>query len=213
MSVGRRVLHRARLSAARVGYAVLLPTVLLAAQCARQEPVTGAASAPAPAVPAQPAPARGVRFALRVPAGGTAPVFVQVTGTNHQPEWITVARGGQRVFLLPRCDVETCGGSRGVCGAAIPMVRDLTAGSRTIAFQWDGTTSVLDPSTRCQTRGAAPAGAYVARFCWGRGATFMRGAAAAGAGDRAGEVAAPVCREVPFVLPRDGEVGMDVPPG
>lgn len=166
--------------------------------------------APTPAGP--PGGPRELEFVLRAGAGVAGPVYVQAVDVDNQPGWVRVTRQGEPVFLRERCDVETCGAPGGVCGAAIPLVRDVAAGGREIVLRWDRATSVVDARAGCQTRRPAPDGAYVARFCYARRAELAEGGLVTG-GDRQGQVVAPVCREVPFVLPGGRRAVFDVPNG
>ena len=153
----------------------------------------------------------GVRLALTLGAGVRAPVYVQVTSEDDQPGWVRLTRMGERIHLRERCEVPDCGRAPAVCGAAIPLVRDIgvNSGPRAIDVQWDGTMSVVDPAAACETREAAPAGDYVATFCYSRRADLADNAT--GGRDVQGVLLQPTCRAVSFSLPREGEVVVSIP--
>lgn len=78
---------------------------------------------------------------------------------------------GARVDIRPRCDIADCDVPPAVCGAGIPVIRDIAAGR--IEVEWDGMMSVIDPVRACETRRPAPPGRYVATFCHSRQASFV----------------------------------------
>lgn len=152
--------------------------------------------------------AETLRFVLVARTAGRGPLYVQASPSDDQPGWIRLSRAdGQRVYLRPRCEIPDCLKPSVVCGMAVPTVRDIfTKGS--VEFEWDGSESVLDPASGCQTRRSAPAGSYVASFCYARQATTT------GEGNPEvavqGVLVAPVCKDVPFQLPTSGEVRFQV---
>ncbi len=159
--------------------------------------------------PALAPPTGALRFALTIPAGETSATFVQVTTPADQPGWIRVTRAsGESVALRPRCEIADCGVPPVVCGAAIPIVRDLALVGE-IALEWDRLDSVIDPESGCEARQPAPPGDYVATFC------YSRRAATAGGGDPRvgvqGSLVEPVCARVPFSLPGAQTVTYRVP--
>lgn len=181
--------------------------------------LTAALTAAAPRAPAS--AASPVRFVFRVAPGVPGPVYVQVADVDNQAGWVRVTRlagprPGERVFLRERCEVEDCGAPAAVCGAGLPLVRDVAAGARAVEYRWDGATSAVDAATHCETRRPAPPGRYLARFCYARRADLAEGGGApapAAGGDQQGQVAAPTCRDVPFSLPGARRVVFEVPAG
>lgn len=140
-----------------------------------------------------------LRLVLEAPVGGGAPVYVQVASDDDQPGWVRLAgEDGERVYIRPRCDIADCGKAPAVCGAAIPIVRDIAGGD--IEIEWDGMTSVIESAGACETRQPAPPGRYVATFC------HARDAAVTGEGDKKvgvqGTLLQPTCTNVPFSWPR-----------
>ena len=149
-----------------------------------------------------------LRLVLEAPVGGPSPAFVQVASDADQPGWVTLTgEDGARVYIRPRCDIADCGKAPAVCGAAIPVVRDIASGS--IEVEWDGMTSVVNPAAACETRQPAPPGSYVATFCYAREAALM------GDGDPKkgvqGTLVQPTCAKVPFTWPGAETVRYRVP--
>ena len=140
-----------------------------------------------------------VRFAIELSASASGPFYVSLSDADAQPGWVRAFRGGQRIFLLPRCDIEDCGAPPAVCGAALPVVLDLASvPDRSIEFVWDGMTSVIDTVTGCETRQMALQGEYLARFCYSSEAELDS------VGDPArpspGRLVRPQCVEISFGL-------------
>ena len=141
-----------------------------------------------------------IRFAVEVVSDVSGPIYVLLNDEDDQPGWIQVFRDSERIYLRERCEIEDCGATPVVCGAAIPRIRDIAGGEERVPveFEWDGMTSVIDPISECETRVPAPLGNYIARFCYSREAEFE------GRGDptRAvpGGVVHPTCVERPFTL-------------
>lgn len=171
---------------------ILLPLPLLGSTCG---PTTPADSVP-------------TRFILEA-GNTTAPLFIRVATDDAQPGWISITHAdGRRLYLNSRCDIGDCGKPPAVCGAAIPIVRDIaTTGS--IEFTWDGLDSSLDATSGCERREAAAAGAYVASFCYARSASVT------GTGNPAtgvqGTLNQPACATVPFTWPASAAVRYRVP--
>lgn len=139
-----------------------------------------------------------IRFVIEAGEGTTAPVWIALHHSGGGVGWVQVTLEGARVHLQERCDVEDCGVPPAVCGMAVPMVRNLTAGGeRRAEFVWDGLTSVVDSTARCETRRPAPPGTYVARFCYAREAQLQGGDPARGA---QGVMVSPECVERSFTL-------------
>jgi len=117
-----------------------------------------------------------VRFAIELSGTVNGPFYVSLSDAGDQPGWVRAFRGGQRIFLLPRCDIEDCGAPPAVCGAALPVVLDLArVPDRSIEFVWDGMTSVIDTVIGCETRQMALPGEYLARFCYSSEAELESG--------------------------------------
>ena len=145
-------------------------------------------------------PAAGTRFVLEVASGRTGPVYVLVESSDAQPGWVSVTGAGGRVHLRERCELAECGAAPGVCGSALPLVRNLGAGARShrIEFSWDGRWSVVDSSQGCERRLPAPPGEYVARFCHATAAQLSDGDPS---GEGAmGQLATPTCTDRRFRL-------------
>lgn len=171
---------------------ILLPLPLLGSTCG----------------PTTPTDAAPTGFVLDA-GSTTAPLFIRVATDDAQPGWISVSHAdGRRVYLNPRCDIGDCGKPPVVCGAAIPIVRDI-ATARSIEFTWDGMDSSLDATSGCERRAAAAAGAYVATFCYARSANLT------GTGNPAtgvqGSLTQPTCATVPFTWPASAAVRYQVP--
>jgi hypothetical protein len=145
-----------------------------------------------------------IRFAIEVGPEVTGPVYVSVSGSDGGPGWIRAFREGARVYLSERCEIADCGVPPAVCGAGIPLVRDLTAGGdRRVELVWDGLTSTVDSVAGCETRRPAPPGSYVARFCYSREADVRSPATPPPMGTAAatpGRLIRPTCEERPFTL-------------
>lgn len=151
----------------------------------------------------------GMGFALNVATGATGPMFVQVTNQEDQPGWIHVSHAtGGRVYLRARCDIPDCGKPPAVCGAAMPIVRDIAV-ARRVEFVWDGMESVLDTVAGCESRQRAPAGAYIASFCYS-GIASLQGGGDVKTGT-VGLVQEPICTDVPFAIPGTNVVSLQVP--
>lgn len=158
--------------------------------------------------PTTPAESTATQFVLDA-AGVTAPLFIRVSTNDAQPGWISVTHAdGRRVYLNARCDIGDCGKAPAVCGAAIPIVRDIAA-SGSIEFTWDGMDSSLDATAQCERREPAAAGAYVASFCYARSAS-LTGTGNPSTGTQ-GTLIQPTCATVPFTLPVSSAVRYKVP--
>ncbi len=163
----------------------------------------GAAGPDTGAVPPVDAgPTEGVRFGLTVTNDVPESIWVQVSDAAGQPGWLTLEHDGVRYFLAEMCELEACDGPpEGVCGAARPMVRDITGGtaSGSYTLDWDGIASRASEDGRCEQRGPAPGGTWKATICWGLAATVEPGEP--GAVDVPGEVTRPICVERTFEWP------------
>jgi hypothetical protein len=90
-----------------------------------------------------------------------------------------------------------------MCDEPCPTAVELDNGE-TIEHEWDGYEWPVEdcpasPADTCQRQTAAPAGEYVARFCWGTGFE--------GTPPCPATVTGVTCEDVPFMLPApDGEV-------
>jgi len=199
------------------GLSILLGgALILASGCARKGAPVPSADEPRLAVDstdhsAASRVALSIRFAIELGRGVEGPVYVMLNDEDDQPGWVRSFRDGERMYLRERCEIEDCGVPPVVCGAAIPLVRDIkgTASLTSIEFVWDGMTSVLDPASGCETRRPAGAGDYVARFCFSRRAEFYA------EGDPTvaipGGLVDPTCVERRFTL-RDQQVVLRIPP-
>jgi hypothetical protein len=138
-----------------------------------------------------------IRFAVEVRSDETRPVYILLNSEDDQPGWVKAFRDGQRIYFRERCEIEDCGVSSAVCGAAIPFVRKLVPGT-SMEFIWDGMTSALDPVSGCETRRPAAPGHYTASFCFARAVEVVRG----GDPDTAAlaRLVKPSCMEKPFSL-------------
>ena len=147
----------------------------------------------------------GVRFAIEVSNDVSESIWAQLNDAEGQPGWIRVRRGETRVWLLENCGVPECENSSGVCGMALPQVRDFTDGSSSgeIEFVWDGEWSVFDDEAMCERREPAPAGDYVATFCFSLNAQIDEGQDGDPARQVAGTLIDPVCVDQAFTLPTD----------
>jgi hypothetical protein len=165
--------------------------------------LSGACSQGLPADAAQAGP---VRFAIEISPGLSAPVYVQLNDKEGQPGWITVFRNDERIYLEERCEIEDCGGPRGVCGLSLPMVRNLTAGGGDtfIERSWGGLTSVTDPESGCERRVPAGSGDYVAQLCYSDEVALDGNAPESEGGALGGRVVDPTCVPMPFSV-REGE--------
>lgn len=151
----------------------IVAAVLALAACTSGGAGNGASSASASGTPsassAAPAEFGTVRFAIVARPTHREDVWVQVSDEGSQPAWITLMRGTERVWINERCELPDCGQEPAVCGAGIPMVRNVggAAAERAIELTWDGRTSVR-ASAGCEMRERvqASAGALTARICW-----------------------------------------------
>jgi hypothetical protein len=109
-----------------------------------------------------------VRFAIEVSGAPAYSIFVLVDREDGQPGWISVLVDGQPVLLRESCAIPDCGSPPSVCGLTPPVVVDLAqkGGAGKIEFQWNRTTSVRESPNACERRVPAPAGEYLARFCY-----------------------------------------------
>jgi hypothetical protein len=171
--------------------------------------IAGLGCAPAPAPRSE--PAVSIRFAIQVSGDPTGPLYVALHGSDGAVGWVRASRAGVPVHFRERCDIEDCGAPAAVCGAAIPMVRDIAGGGGPpgVELVWDGTTSVVDSVSRCETRRPAPPGDYVARFCYSREAEVQPGGYPGAA--RPGRLLNPTCVNRAFGL-QDREVVLPVVP-
>lgn len=184
---------------------VSLVGLFLAAACAGR---TGAAESAGDAevgpdsavVAARPGRSLSIRFAIEVNPGVAGPIYVLLSGEDAQIGWVKVFRGGQRIYFRERCEIEDCGAPPAVCGAALPLVRNIAGGQeqRSVEFVWDGTTSVVDSVSGCESREPASPGDYSAEFCFSREADVQGG----GDPSRAvpGSLIRPTCSPKPFTL-------------
>ncbi len=164
---------------------LLLLAVILVAGCGGKTPAAETSAS--------------VRLAIEVDGEVAGPVYVLLSGEGDQLGWVRVSTGGERIYFRERCEVADCGAEPAICGAAIPMVKNIAsdADNRSIEFVWDGMTSVIDSLSGCETRQPAPQGEYIARFC------FSREAEPEGADPtRAvpGRLVGPTCVEKSFTL-------------
>jgi hypothetical protein len=139
-----------------------------------------------------------IRFAIEVVSNPSGPIYVLLNRADDQPGWIRASQGLEQIYFRERCDIEDCANRGIVCGAAMPMIRNIANPTQTgvIEFVWDGMTSAI--VSGCETRQPAVAGDYVARFCYSKEAEFQDG------GDVTqgvpGRLVGPTCTEKPFVL-------------
>ena len=168
-----------------------LSTALLWVGCAAPAEEAASASPADRVVP--------IRFALEVGSDVQGPIYVQLSGEDNQPGWISAFRGSERVYFRERCEIEDCG-SNAVCGVSIPMVQDIADPGATgvIELMWDGLTSVADPVAGCELRQPAPQGEYVARFCYSREAELEGGVAPTN--PVPGGLVRATCTDLPFTL-------------
>ena len=151
-----------------------------------------------------------VRFAIEVSNDVPESIYVQLNGLDGQTAWVRVVdANGAKVLLDEDCAVPDCEGSTGVCGAAQPMVQDITGGAVTggIERTWDRTWSVIEGSgtMECERRAMAPAGDYIATFCLSLEVTLDDPSIDVTQG-APGNVVNPACVNVPFSLPADDRV-------
>lgn len=151
-------------------------------------------------------PPETIRFAIEVANDVPESIWVQLNSEDGQPAWVVASSGDTRIYFEERCGIPDCDQPSGVCGAAMPMVRDITdAGFEgVIDLHWTGKTSLVDTSDDCERREHASFGDYAATFCWSLQAEVT------GEGDPAEGVAGtlinPICRDVRFTLPDDDNV-------
>ena len=138
-----------------------------------------------------------IRFAIEVDGNVAGPIYVALNDEDDQLGWVKASLNGRRVYFKERCDIEDCGAPAAVCGAAIPHIKDIAVGGRSIEGNWNGMTSQVDPVSGCESRRPAPLGNYIARFCYSDEAEFegddMTGAVP-------GRLIRPTCIEMPFTL-------------
>lgn len=141
-----------------------------------------------------------IRFAIEVSDEVAGPIYVRLHGEDGQLGWVMAFRDGERIYFRERCEIGDCGAPVAVCGAAIPLIRNIAGGRdrRSIEFAWDRLTSVRDSLSGCETRHPALPGAYIARFCFSREAEFQGDADPTRAVP--GRLIHPVCKEQPFTL-------------
>ncbi len=141
-----------------------------------------------------------IRFAVELSSEVSGPIYVLLNGEDNQLGWVAVSRGPDRIYFRERCEVEDCARLGVVCGAAVSMVSNIAGegGARTIEYEWNGITSVLDPVSGCESRETSPPGDYVARFCYSREARFEGEADETGAVP--GRLLNPTCVEKRFAL-------------
>ena len=152
-----------------------------------------------------------VRFAIQIGREAVAPIYVLLNEEDDQPGWVRLFRNDERIYLRERCEIPDCGVTPAVCGAAIPLVRNIKGDGSlsSVEFVWDGMTSVIDPRTGCETRQSADPGEYVARFCYSRTAEFEPGGDTSRAAP--GSLVDAACTEIPFTL-QQTEVVLRIPP-
>lgn len=156
-------------------------------------------------------PAAGTRFAVEVAEGAESPLYVAVVTESEPLGWLRVFRRGERVYMEPRCEIPDCGEEPAVCGAALPMVREVSGSGpgAAVEYVWDGTESTFTGADGCEGRRPAPEGEYVARFCYAtRAAIEGEGVATAGV---MGHLVDPTCVERSFRFPEDDEVVVEIP--
>ena len=151
-----------------------------------------------------------IRFAIQVGRDAVQPIYIALNDEYDQPGWVRVFREGERVYLRERCEIPNCGEPVAVCGAAIPLIRDLKSDSSlsSVEFTWDGITSVIDPASGCESRRPAMEGTYIARFCYSTEAEVEPGAEGRAASP--GTLVDATCVENPFTL-QDSHVALELP--
>jgi hypothetical protein len=141
-----------------------------------------------------------IHFAIEVTANTPGPIYVLINDEDSQPGWVQAFRGVHRIYLRERCEIEDCANRGVVCGAAMPMVKDIADPERTglIELTWDGTDSAVNAVSRCETRQPAESEDLIARFCYSREADLRE------TGDLnlgiPGLLIRPICVERPFTL-------------
>jgi hypothetical protein len=130
---------------------------------------------------------------------------VNLGASDGGPGWVWAARDGRRAYLHERCEIADCGQQPAVCGAPVPLLRDLAGGGeRRVEFQWDGMISLVDSAAgRCEIRRVAPPGTYVAHLCYSRRAETQGPPSPTGVVQ--GRLVQPTCVERKFT-PSDREV-------
>ncbi len=154
------------------------------------------------------ASASPLRFVLSVSNDVSESIYVQLNEEEGRPSWVRVMKDGGPVVLQERCEIIDCVNPGGICGAALPRVKDITGGTAvgSIELLSEGRMSVVDSVLGCETLEPLPGGLYTATFCWALSAEFQ------GQGDPTsdegapGRVVTPSCTDVAFELPGDSEV-------
>lgn len=171
----------------------------------------------------QPSGPHPVRFVVEADGGAPGPLYVQVNTESRPVGWLTLLRDGESLAFASRCEVPRCGEpAEAVCGAAMPRVRELTAGTaHAVEYLWDGHLS-RTTEAGCEVMEPAPAGGYLARVCYARDVRAFGSSPdpapgedapeLAGDGTLLGHVRDPVCVERPLTVPGDDEVRVVVPP-
>ncbi len=145
------------------------------------------------------------QFVISADRGTADSVYVLRRTTTGQPGWIEVFNGGQRFYLLERCEIEGCG-QTGVCGLTVPVIENLTSpqSSGAITLEWDGSTSEIDATLGCEIRTRVEADNLLARFCYALTAAFEGERDAQGSG--LGRLIDPTCVEKEFSFSEDSLV-------
>jgi len=145
--------------------------------------------------------ARPVQFAIELDPASSGPMYVQFSGGENQPPWVTLWRGAERVWVQERCEIADCDAPSAVCGASVPIVLDLSqAPNRRIEFSWDRKTSMINLPDYCETRVPAATGTHTARFCYSQQADIGQ---SGGSGYSFGSLVNATCESRSFVLAGD----------
>lgn len=149
-----------------------------------------------------------LRFVLSVSNDVPESIYVQLNEEEGRPSWVRVTQNGIPVILQERCEIIDCDSPSGICGAALPRVKDITGGASTgeITLLSDGHMSVVDSVLDCERLEPLPDGAYTATFCWALSAELQGKENPAGENGAPGTILTPSCTDVSFDLPDDAEI-------
>ncbi len=199
-----------RISAWSISFLSVLSIALVACGGGSSEQFPDGSTSPAVDATSTPdASASPLRFVLSVSNDVPESIYVQLNEEEGRPSWVRVTKDGVPVVLEERCEIIDCVNPGGICGAALPRVKDITGGTAvgSIELLSDGRMSVVDPVLSCETLESLPDGSYTATFCWALSAEFQGKGDPSSDDGAPGRVTTPTCTDVSFDLPEDSEVG------
>lgn len=150
--------------------------------------------------------AEPITFRLHLVSDVPETLYVDVTDASRPTggHFLAILRGDEPIRKGDECASCPCDDCWcAICGAPEPTVAELSTGG-SVEWVWDGlerAAGTCDDGSagRCEDEAPAPAGEYVARFCWS--------ATVVGTPPAPAEIEGETCADEPFTIPEpDGLV-------